>query len=140
MTPDRLEASHQTARQIVSDALRDTEFSARMSQRAHVWEIEFEFLKAQVRDVLFIALYATGGDTTDLRSRHNRQAAIDLLRLNQPETMFSTLPADLPENLAISVKRLWLMSVNLTDRSAQRWLRLVETAKEFLAEPMDGAA
>ncbi|MEV7002810.1 hypothetical protein AB0N62_34720 [Streptomyces sp. NPDC093982] len=33
-----------------------------------------------------------------------------------------------------------LMSVSLTDRSAQRWLRLVEIAKEFLAAPFDGPA
>jgi hypothetical protein len=138
MTPDRLEASQQTARQIVSDALGDAEFHARMRNRARVWEIEFDFFIAQVRDVLFIALYAADDDTADPRSPHHRQAVIDILGRRQPEMLFAPLPSDLPENLALPVKGLRLMSASITDRSAHRWLRLVETATEFLAESSDG--
>jgi hypothetical protein len=110
-----------------------------MRNRARVWEIEFDFFIAQVRDVLFIALYAADDDTADPRSPHHCQAVIDILGRRQPEMLFAPLPSDLPENLALPVKGLRLMSASITDRSAHRWLRLVETAKECLAESSDGS-
>jgi hypothetical protein len=58
--------------------------------------------------------------------------ALEKLRRQGDVEVFAALPCPLPADLGPRVEQLRLMSTGLTSGSAVRWLRLVDTAGEFL--------
>ncbi|MFI7339832.1 hypothetical protein ACIBUY_18100 [Streptomyces sp. NPDC050085] len=123
------------ARGIVAEALADPVANRRTNSRSCGWDIDFDVLLDEVRHVLAIALFATAPDdaTADPGSPQHRHAALLLLQSRDPIPVFAPLPARPPEELALPLKQLWLMSVSATDRSGLHWVRLLVTASDLLS-------
>lgn len=84
---------------------------------------------AQVATVLLIALIATAPEAA---AGGWRGKALAKLQRQDDMELFAALPNPLPAELGARVEQLRLMSTGLTSGSTARWLRMVDTSREFL--------
>ncbi|MFI2765532.1 hypothetical protein ACH5A3_43145 [Streptomyces echinatus] len=81
--------------------------------------------------MVLIALLATEG-AAGAQEPERRAAALTSLQRHDDVQLFAALPHPLPAELTARVEQLRLMSTGVTPGSAIRWVRLVDTAGEFL--------
>ncbi|MGY4745864.1 hypothetical protein [Streptomyces sp. ATMOS53] len=110
----------------------DAVFARRLGQRLRTWDVERDPFLAQVEGVVLAALLATAGQSAAALSETWCLAAAAVLRRQQDVQMFAALPASLPDLVKVRIDQLRLLSTGLTPRSGHRWLRLRDTACEFL--------
>ncbi|MGW3148828.1 hypothetical protein ACWDG1_29965 [Streptomyces sp. NPDC001177] len=113
--------------------MSDETFAVWVDGRCSVWGVDRDDLVAQVEAVVLIALIATaseaaaGAGETEWRAK-----ALAKLQRQDDVELFAALPHPLPAGVGPRVEQLRLMSAGVTSGSAVRWLRLVDTAGEFL--------
>ncbi|GGY34840.1 hypothetical protein [Streptomyces djakartensis] len=111
----------------------DPVFARRLGQRLHTWDVDQDTFLAQVESVVLAALLATADEPAASLPGTWCPAAAAVLRRQQDVQMFAALPAALPDLVKGRMHQLRLMSTGLTSCSGRRWLRLCDTACEFLA-------
>ncbi|MEV6113008.1 hypothetical protein AB0L59_10910 [Streptomyces sp. NPDC052109] len=132
---DVIAASERLAQRITDGRLSDEAFEVWVNEGCSVWGVDRDDLLAQVEAVALIALITTaldtgaGTDETEWRAK-----ALAKLRSQDDVELFAALPRPLPAKLVTRVEQLRLVSAGLTSGSAARWLRLVDTASEFLGD------
>ncbi|MEV5145134.1 hypothetical protein AB0L14_11955 [Streptomyces sp. NPDC052727] len=132
-TDDVTAASERLARHIMDGRLNDETFAAWVNGRCSVWAVSRDDLLAQVEADVWIALVAAApDDATELSEAEWRARALAKLRRQDDVGLFAALPQSLPAGLGPRVDQLRLLSTGLTSGSAVRWLRLADTAGEFL--------
>ncbi|MFI6357572.1 hypothetical protein ACIBJF_34195 [Streptomyces sp. NPDC050743] len=113
--------------------MSDESFAAWLSKRCSVWGTDRDDLLTQVESVVLIALIATAPKAAaDAGEAEWRARALAKLQRQDDVELFAALPHPLPAELGPRVEQLRLMSTGVTSGSAVRWLRLVDTAGEFL--------
>ncbi|MFI8186727.1 hypothetical protein ACIF70_40535 [Actinacidiphila glaucinigra] len=137
MASDTTGFSEQAARDIVSACLQQEAFRSRLTERCETWDIDFTGFIDQVQHALFIALNAATPHATPRQSPAALATALHYLAEDDTPTLFAALPTPLPEHLAIPVRKLQLMSTNLTAGSSIRWMRITTTATLFLDEALN---
>jgi hypothetical protein len=133
MTEDSVGAAERLAGETIRLRQADPVFARRLSRRLHTWEVAPEAFLAQVEGIVLAALLATAGPPTAAVPESSWcLAAAAVLRRQQDMQMFSALPSSLPDAVKVRIDHLRLLSAGLTPRSGHRWLRLRDTACEFL--------
>ncbi|MGW2240794.1 hypothetical protein [Streptomyces sp. NPDC001759] len=132
MTADETTTAARVAREVVRTRLADPTFARRLRERFQAWEVEHDAFLPQVETVVLIALLATGDDPGAGNPQTWYPLAAALLRQRPSTELFAVLPPSLPEPVKPRVDQLRLLSTGLTPRSGHRWLRLCDTAREFL--------
>ncbi|RZB19585.1 hypothetical protein StrepF001_12665 [Streptomyces sp. F001] len=117
---------------MIRTRLADSTFARRVRQRFQTWEVDHDTFLAQVESVVLIALLATADEPDADTPESWCPAAAAVLRQQQTAQLFATLPTSLPDPIKLRVDQLRLVSAGLTPRSGHRWLRLSDTACEFL--------
>ncbi|MFF3968073.1 hypothetical protein ACFYZI_41800 [Streptomyces griseorubiginosus] len=135
MTADSITAGQRLAGELIRMRLADRSFAARLHQRFRTWEVDRDAFLAQVESVVLIALLATADELDASTSEAWCLAAAVVLRQQQNPQLFAALPTALPDSIKLRVEQLRMLSTGLTPRSGHRWLRLTDTACEFL-EPV----
>ncbi|MFD3842721.1 hypothetical protein ACFWWC_41805 [Streptomyces sp. NPDC058642] len=131
MTADPIAAGEHLASEMMRTRPAGSTFARRLGRRLQAWEADDQF-RPQVESVVLIALLATSrGPDADTPETWCAAAAA-ALRQHQDAQLFADLPAPLPDALQLRVDQLRLLSTGLTPRSGHRWLRLADTAGEFL--------
>jgi hypothetical protein len=110
----------------------DPVFARRLGQRLHTWEVDQDTFLAQVENVVLAALLATADEPAAGLPGRWCPAAAAVLRRQPDMQMFAALPAALPDPVKVRMDQLRLLSTGLTPYSGHRWLRLRDTACEFL--------
>ncbi|MHB9860895.1 hypothetical protein [Streptomyces sp. YIM S03343] len=132
---DVIAASERLARRIMDGRLNDEAFAVWVNERCSVWGVDRGDLLAQAEGVVLIALIAAAPDAAARASEPEwRATALAKLRRQDDVELFAALPRPLPAKLETRVEQLRLISTGLTSGSAMRWLRLVDTAGEFLGD------
>ncbi|MFF3878875.1 hypothetical protein [Streptomyces sp. NPDC001978] len=96
------------------------------------WEVDHDMFLAQVESVVLIALLAMADEPDADTPETWCPAAAAVLRRQQAVQLFAALPPSLPDPIKLRVDQLRLLSAGLTPRSGHQWLRLSDTACEFL--------
>ncbi|MER7568834.1 hypothetical protein ACGFWE_42125 [Streptomyces sp. NPDC048523] len=132
MTADRVAAADRLAGEVLRTRPADPVFARRLDQRLHTWRLDQGPFLAQVESVVLAALLATVAEPDADSPETWCLAAACLLRRHDDVEMFAALPSPLPDPVTAQMDQLRLLSTGLTPRSGQRWLRLRDTACEFL--------
>jgi len=132
MTADPIAAGEQLACEVMRTRLAHSTFARRVRQRLQTWDVDHDAFLAQVESVVLIALLATSSDPEADTPETWCPAAAAALRHQRNAQMFAALPTSLPDPVKLRVDQLRLLSAGLTPRSGHRWLRLSDTACEFL--------
>ncbi|MFI6936814.1 hypothetical protein [Streptomyces sp. NPDC050287] len=132
MTADSVTAAERLAGEVMDIRQADPIFAGRLGQRLRTWDVDRDSFLAQVEGVVLAALLATAGEPAGTLPETWCQAAAAVLRRQQDVQMFAALPTSLPDPAKVRIDQLRLLSTGLTPRSAHRWLRLRDTACEFL--------
>jgi hypothetical protein len=133
MTADSITAAERLAGEVIRMRLADNSFASHVRQRFQTWDVDHDTFLAQVESVVLIALLATTEEPYADTPETWYPAAAALLRKQQNTQLFAALPTPLPDPIKLRVDQLRLLSTGLTPRSGHRWLRLSDTACEFLA-------
>ncbi|MFJ9631609.1 hypothetical protein ACIRU8_28265 [Streptomyces sp. NPDC101175] len=133
MTADRTTSAARLASEVIRTRLADPTFARRLSERFNVWEVDRGAFLTQTQSVVLIALLATGDEAGAGAAVTWCTVAEAALCQRQSTELFAALPASLPDPFRRRVGQLRLLSAGLTPGSARRWLRLSDTAREFLA-------
>ena len=132
MTADPITAADQLAGEVMRTRPADPVFARRLGRRLHAWGVDQDSFLPQVESVVLAALLATADESAaDLPATWCPAAAAALRRQQDPQ-MFAALPSSLPDPVKARMNQLRLLSTGLTPRSSHRWLRLCDTACEFL--------
>ncbi|WP_217214276.1 hypothetical protein [Streptomyces sp. AC550_RSS872] len=132
MTADPITAADRLAGELIQDRPTDSVFTRRLGQRLHAWDVDQDAFLAQVESVVLAALIATAAEPAASSPGTWCPAAAAVLRRQQDAQMFTALPASLPDPVKARMNQLRLLSTGLTPGSSLRWLRLCDTACEFL--------
>ncbi|MCQ9132836.1 hypothetical protein [Streptomyces hilarionis] len=132
MTADSTTAAERLTGEVMRMRQGDPVFARRLSRRLRTWDVDPDPFLAQVEGVVLAALLATASQPTTAPPETWCQAAAAVLRRQQDVQMFAALPASLPDLVMGRIDQLRLLSTGLTPRSGHRWLRLSDTACEFL--------
>lgn len=132
MTADPITAAARLASEVMRTRPADPVFARRLGQRLHTWDVDQDTFLAQVESVVLAALLATADEPAASLPGTWCPAAAAVLRRQQDVQMFAALPAALPDRVKVRMDQLRLMSTGLTSCSGHRWLRLRDTACEFL--------
>ncbi|MDF3145711.1 MULTISPECIES: hypothetical protein [unclassified Streptomyces] len=132
MTADPITAADRLAGEVMRTRPADPVFARRLGQRLHTWDVEQVTFLAQVESVVLAALLATADESAAGLPGTWCPAAAAVLRRQQDMQMFAALPASLPDPVKVRMDQLRLLSTGLTPGSGHRWLRLCDTACEFL--------
>lgn len=132
MTADPITSAARLASEVMRTRPAETVFARRLSQRLRTWGVDQNAFLAQVESVVLAALLATVGEPAAAESRTWCPVAAAVLRRQQDMEMFAALPTSLPDPVKTRMDQLRLLSTGLTPRSGHRWLRLRDTACEFL--------
>ena len=132
MTADPITSAAWLAGEVMRTRPAETVFARRLSQRLHTWGVDQSTFLAQVESVALVALLATAGEPAAAESWTWCPAAAAVLRRQHDMEMFAALPTSLPDPVKTRIDQLRLLSTGLTPRSGHRWLRLRDTACEFL--------
>ncbi|MFI1169086.1 hypothetical protein ACH4UM_37360 [Streptomyces sp. NPDC020801] len=132
MTAEPIAAGERLASEVMHRRLADNTFDTHVRKRCRKWDVDRDTFLAQVESVVLVALLATGDDAQGSAPDDWCAAGAAALRQQQEVELFADLPALLPESIRLRVEQLRLMSTGLTPQSAHRWLRLSDTASEFL--------
>jgi hypothetical protein len=131
MTADATTAAR-FAGEVIRRRLADPTFALRLRERFQAWEVDCDAFLPQVESVVLIGLLATADDPSAGNQQTWYQLAAAALRQRPSTELFAALPRSLPDPIKPRVIQLRLLSTGLTPRSGHRWLRLCDTAREFL--------
>lgn len=134
MTADPLTSAGQLAGELMRTRPADPVFARRLGQRLYTWEVDQDTFLAQAENVVLAALLAAADEPVAGLPGTWCLAAAAVLR-QQDMQIFAALPAALPDPVKVRLDQLRLLSTRLTPYSGHRWLRLRDTACEFL-EPV----
>lgn len=132
MTADPIAAADQLAGEVMRTRPADPVFARRLGRRLHTWGVDQDSFLPQVESVVLAALLATADEPAAGLPATWCPAAAAVLRQQQDLQMFAALPSSLPDPVKARIDQLRLLSSGLTPRSSYRWLRLCDTACEFL--------
>ncbi|MFJ9634375.1 hypothetical protein ACIRU8_42460 [Streptomyces sp. NPDC101175] len=132
MTADPTTTADQLAGEMIRVRLGDSTFGHRLSERLHTWEADPDAFLSQTESVVLIALLATADASGAATPETWCRSAAAALRQQPAAELFAALPASLPDPVRRQVEHLRLLSAAVTPRSGHRWLRLSDTAAEFL--------
>ncbi|MGW7171166.1 hypothetical protein ACWGH3_39115 [Streptomyces sp. NPDC054884] len=132
MTADSITTAERLTGEVMRIRQADPVFVRRLGQRLRTWDVDPDPFLAQVEGVVLAALLATASQPTAALPETWCPAAAAVLRRQQDVQMFAALPDSLPDPVKGRIDQLRLLSAGLTPRSGHRWLRLRDTACEFL--------
>jgi hypothetical protein len=132
VTADSTRTAEQLASELIQTRLADDVFARRFGKRLQRWEVERDGFLAQVEGVLLVALLAAAEGPEAGTPESWCPAAAALLRRQDNVQLFAALPPSLPNAVRLRVDQLRLLSLGLAPHSGHRWLRLSDTAREFL--------
>jgi hypothetical protein len=130
MTADPITAAVRLVGELMLLPRADPVLGRRIGSRLDAWAVDRDAFLAQTEGVVLVALLATRDDAGSPGTWCAAAAAA--LRRQDDLPLFAALPSPLPEPLRTRVVQLRLLSVCLTGRSGHRWIRLCDTACEFL--------
>ncbi|WP_416960858.1 hypothetical protein [Streptomyces sp. Agncl-13] len=132
MTAEPVAAAERLAGELMRRRLADRDFDTHFRNRCRKWGVDPATFLAQLESVVVVAVLATG-DAARVETPDDWCAvAAAALRQHNDVELFAALPAALPEPVRLRIDQLRLMSTGLTSQSAHRWVRLSDTASEFL--------
>lgn len=132
MTADPTSTAARLASEVIRTRLAIPTFSRRLTERLNAWEVDHSAFLTQTESVVLIALLATADEPGAGVPATWYPVAEAALRQRQSTELFAALPASLTDPFKRQVDQLRLMSTGLTPGSGHRWLRLSDTAREFL--------
>ncbi|MFF4259731.1 hypothetical protein ACFY1L_52120 [Streptomyces sp. NPDC001663] len=132
MTANATTTAARVAGEVIRTRLADPTFARRLRERFQAWEVNYDAFLPQVESVVLIALLATADDPGAGNPQTWYPVAAAALHQQQSTELFAALPPSLPDPVKPRVDQLRLLSTGLTPRSGHRWLRLCDTAREFL--------
>jgi len=133
MTADPTTTAARLASEVIRTRLANPTFARRLNERFNTWEVDHDAFLTQTESVVLIALLATADEPGADASVNWYPVAEAALRQRQSTELFAALPASLPDPFQRRVDQLRLLSAGLTPGSGHRWLRLSDTAREFLS-------
>ncbi|MFI9771101.1 hypothetical protein ACIHJG_30125 [Streptomyces sp. NPDC052415] len=132
MNADPVTAGGRLAGAVMRTRLADPVFASRLQQRLRAWGVDEDGFLAQVESVVLVALLAAADEPASASHESWCRGAAAILRGQEDVHVFAALPDPLPDPVKVRIQQQRMLSIGLTPRSGHRWLRLCDTACEFL--------
>ena len=130
MTADPITAAVRLAAELMLLPQTDPVLARRIGGRLDGWDVDGDAFLAQTEGVVLVALLATRNEAGPPGPWCAAAAAG--LRQRDDLPLFAALPSSLPDPVRTRMVQLRLLACCLTPRSGHRWIRLYDTACEFL--------